>query len=306
MSDTKVMYDLKDAVSEATPSLELNPILKLTKDLKIASKTLSDTEARFLVDAYYTMQEDRKRAHNQVRSLEKAAEPHAVLDWLAAQSGGLEKEILAALDVYGMSKVVGRWMRAQVGIGAVITAGLLAHIDITRAPTVGHIYGFCGYNPTIKWGKGQKRPWNADLKKLCWHIGESFVKTSGHERSFYGKLYTQRKLEETRRNEAGEFKDQAAQALSAKKYVGDTTAKKCYLEGKLPPAHIHSRAKRWAVKIFLSHLHAVWYYVEFGKAAAHPYAFDVLQHSHKHYLQVPLIEQIPELQGFRELEINPN
>jgi hypothetical protein len=52
---------------------ELEPIERLTKDLKEAAITLSDDEARFLVDAYYAMQENRKRTDNQVRALNTAA-----------------------------------------------------------------------------------------------------------------------------------------------------------------------------------------------------------------------------------------
>lgn len=55
------------------------------------------------------------------------------------------------------------------GIGPVISAGLLAHIDIHRAVTVGHIWRFAGLDPSVKWLKKTKRPWNAGLKVLCCH-----------------------------------------------------------------------------------------------------------------------------------------
>ena len=32
---------------------------------------MTTMEARYLVDAYYLMQDDRKRAHNQVRAMEE-------------------------------------------------------------------------------------------------------------------------------------------------------------------------------------------------------------------------------------------
>ena len=48
----------------------LEPMNKLTKDLRAATKFLSQEEARYLVDLYYQMQEDRKRTGNQVRSQE--------------------------------------------------------------------------------------------------------------------------------------------------------------------------------------------------------------------------------------------
>ena len=41
---------------------DLDPITRLTRDLRAAARTLSEDEARFLVDAYYAMQRDRIRA----------------------------------------------------------------------------------------------------------------------------------------------------------------------------------------------------------------------------------------------------
>ncbi|KKL21523.1 hypothetical protein LCGC14_2444610, partial [marine sediment metagenome] len=57
--------------------------------------------------------------------------------------------------------------------------------------------------PTVKWGKGKKRPWNASLKVLCWHAGESFVKCHNREHDVYGKLYVERKARELARNAEG-------------------------------------------------------------------------------------------------------
>jgi hypothetical protein len=44
---------------------------------------------------------------------------------------------------------------------------LLARIDIVKAPTAGHIWRYAGLDPTVRWNKGEKRPWNAGLKVLC-------------------------------------------------------------------------------------------------------------------------------------------
>ncbi len=54
-------------------------IKKLSKDLRDAAKTLSRTEARFLVDYYYISQGNRKRAEAQVKTLVANDEPHATL-----------------------------------------------------------------------------------------------------------------------------------------------------------------------------------------------------------------------------------
>jgi hypothetical protein len=145
----------------------LEAVSKLSKDLKQASILLTRNEARYLVDSYYSMQEDRKRSGNQVRALDKSGEPHGTLSWFFDQSNTLESQIKGALQLWAENQIEGKWLMSITGIGPVISAGLLAHIDIEQAPTVGHIWRFGGYDPTVKWEKGKKRPWNASLKTLC-------------------------------------------------------------------------------------------------------------------------------------------
>lgn len=254
-------------------------IIKLTKDLRDGVKTMNPDEARFLVDAYYQMQDNRIRAAGQVRSMSKDGEPHAVLSWLNEKSKTLELQVKSALDVYGKSQPIGVWARSVKGIGPIISAGLMAHIDITKAPTVGHIWRFAGLDPTSKWGKGEKRPWNASLKTLCWKIGESFVKVSGYDDAYYGKIYLARKALEAQKNESGDYK---AQADEGAKRVGKTTeAFKFYSKGLLPPGHLHARAKRYAVKLFLSKWHEVAFRDHFKAEPPKPYPIAILGHAHQ-------------------------
>lgn len=260
--------------------LELEPLKKLNKDLKDAAVTLSRDEARYVVDTYYQIQDFRKASNNQVRALSESEEPHSVLDWLATNMETLERNMKSALGIYAKADQVGKWAMSIVGIGPVISAGLLAHIDIEKAPTVGHIWRFAGLDPTTTWEKKQKRPWNAKLKTLCWKIGESFVKVSNREGDIYGKVYQARKELEAERNEAGQFAEQAKAKLERFKIGKATEAYGHYSSGKLPPAHIHARAKRYAVKLFLSHWHDKAYRVQFGKAPPNPYPIEHLGHAH--------------------------
>lgn len=259
--------------------IELEPLQRLSRDLKEAARTLSPNEARYLVDSYYQIQEYRKASDNQVRAMSESTEPHQVLTWLASNSEVLENQIRRALDAWSDEQAAGKWAKSITGIGPVISAGLLAHIDITKAPTVGHIWRFAGLDPTLKWEKGQKRPFNASLKVLCWKIGESFVKVSNHKADFYGKFYQRRKELETERNEAGQFAEQAAAKLEKFKIGKTTDAYAAYSIGKLPPAHIHSRAKRYAVKLFLAHYHHVAYRCHFGVDPPKPYVISILGHA---------------------------
>jgi hypothetical protein len=283
--------------TDTTPAIieTLNSVQRLTRDLRNASRTLSTTEARFMVDAYYQMQKDRIRAAHQSRTLAKAEEPHDVLAWFAEQREVLEDQVRRALDAYSAGQLVGTWARSITGIGPVIAAGLLANIDITRAPTVGHIWRFAGLDPTVKWERGTKRPWNGSLKRLCWLIGESFVKVSNSNSDVYGKVYAARKAVETERNEALAFADQAAAALAAKRFGADTQARAHYEAGKLPPARIHLRSERYAVKLFLSHLHCVWYFVERGELPPKPYVLTQAG-GHAHFVGPPNAQIVPGLE----------
>jgi Transposase IS116/IS110/IS902 family len=271
-------------VSSEIPELE--SARRLTRDIKQAAKTLSHVEARYLVDTYYQLQRDRIRADNQVRALTETEEPHTTLQWLSDNASLLERNVKSALDSYSDAHLIGLWSKSIVGIGPVLAAGLLANIDIEKAPTVGHIWRFAGLDPTSTWDKGEKRPWNSSLKTLCWKIGESFVKVSGHADDVYGKLYLQRKAYEQGRNDKGELSEQAALKLEKFKIGKDTDAYQAYSEGKLPPAHLHARAKRWAVKLFLAHWQTVAYRDRYGIMPPKPYVISHLHHAHE--IKVPM------------------
>ena len=272
----------------------LESVSRLTRDLRNSAKTLGDDDVRFLVDAYYAEQKSRIRAGNQTKALAKAEEPHALTSWLQAQHGTLEQQIQRAMQYYCEEHPVGGWAMSIIGIGPIICAGLLAHIDIEECPTYGHIWQFAGLDPTMKWSKGEKRPWNGSLKRLCWIAGECFTKVSNHPSDVYGHLYAKRKKLEKKRNEAGAFADQAAASLAGKRYGDDTEAKKCYEQGKLPPARIHLRAQRYAVKHFLADLHLVWYFIRYKKLAPAP--FPLVYLGHAHYRMPPNLELVPGLQ----------
>ncbi len=387
------------------PTTDLEATKRLTKDLAQAAGTLTRAEARFLVSAYYRMQENRIRTAHQTRTL--SDQPHQTLEWLFEQNNTLENQVKRALGYYASAHPVGEWMQSITGIGPVISAGLLAHIDITICNTASRIWRYAGLDPTVKWpnttqvtdaikshypdgvpkvipfidatqiavefGRNpglfmdrlrrehgnsvtktqfgnlihelqddkikftkteirealneysvptrvkldelddalltdifginpnefviharktfcvgvtpetltkeiKRLPWNAELKSLCaFKLGESFVKVQNNPNDIYGKLYATRKAQEQTRNDALEFRDIALQRANT--VSKSTEAYRHYSAGKLPPAHIHARARRYAVKIFLSHLHEVWYEMHFGKQPPAPYAMVHLGHT---------------------------
>lgn len=119
-------------------------------------------------------------------------------------------------------------------------------------------------------------PFNRNLKTACWKLGDTFVKNA-NRKSMYGKIYQQRKAYELAKNENGEYAEFAAQCLQKKNYTGDT--RKTYESGKLPLNHIEQRARRYAVKMFISHYFEACYRYTYGQPAERPYPIAHLGHT---------------------------
>jgi hypothetical protein len=259
---------------------------KLSRDLRAAAKLMGVREARYFVNTYYDLQDYRIASANQQRKLREGEEPSEFMTWLNGNLEVLESQIKAMLDKWSAAQPMGVWARNIVGIGPVIASGLLANIDISKAPTVGHIWRFAGLDPTMKWNRHEKRPWNASLKRLCWLMGESFVKVSGNKNDIYGKLYLERKAYEAKRNDAGELKPEADRRIAeddlrpkAKRMDPDLRA--LLATGKLPAKALHERSKRWAVKLFLAHWFEEAYRQHHGVEPPLPYPITHLGHVHR-------------------------
>jgi ribosomal protein S14 len=375
-----------ERTARAQGYLELARLLQLSrKDLREAAKRLGLNEARYIVDCYYQWQEYRIAAAGQVRALTAGtpAEPAEALQWVQAQMVRTEDDLRAILEVWTKVEPSGMaaWARQHIGVGPVIAAGLRAHLDITRARTVGHWWRFGGLDPSNEWlgrekaeqmvreayqatgckasdppdmdvlawlvekthrsmdsivrlskdkqGKQTRkaleaglarRPWNASLKVLLWKLGESFVKMQNHEACFFGKVFAVRKAKETAANLRGAYADQAEAKLARYNIGKDTDAYAWYsgsltveaakqilaapaaerqgltkkLAGApgsgprmLPPAHIHARAKRYAVKLFLSQYHEENYRRYYHRLPPVPFAMEHLGHVHKAENPVP-------------------
>lgn len=396
------------------------PILQAWKrDHKDAAMILTRTEVRWLVNMYYQVQEYRISAAAQVRAAETDAEPNESVMYFFAEMRLLEERIKKALDIYTDSNNVGRWLKGVYGIGPVIAAGMMAHIEIERSPTAGNIWRFAGLDPTVIWqgskaarelvnaafeaeptpmaavlwlsrattrkpsdmikaasgdaleelpeadaaakvlrlvgipdaqvseaferyplhidnainhaipgdksrGPAQaehravyellyqgvrinreevikllaKRPWNADLKRLCWLAGQSFMKFSGRDACYYGKIYRERKQLEADRNARGDNADTAASILQAKRFGRETEAYKALSVGKLPLAQIDARARRYAVKLWISAMHECMYFDRFQRLPPNPYPLEFLGHTHR--IDPPNMDAIPGLKEAKE------
>jgi hypothetical protein len=292
-----------DAIEEEElPDAPLNDLL--ARDLKEAAVDLGLPEVRYLVKNYYDMQGMRIASGHQRRSLGQNGEPRYIISWTYKQMGAVENTIKKVLDYYTRNEPtgIGAWSRSIMGIGPVISAGLLAHIDIEKCPTAGHIWSFAGLNPEATWERGQRRPWNADLKTLCWKLGESFVKVQNRDEDIYGHIYAFRRRYEDAKNERHEYAEQAAAILERKKIGKGTEAYSFYSQGMLPKAHIYARSKRYAVKLFLSAWHESAYFQRYGELPPLPYAVTHLEQQHAHVFWPPMLDMIPGLRAAKEAQ----
>jgi hypothetical protein len=245
---------------------------RLNRDMLSHASGLNMEEIRGLVDSYYQVQELRKASGNQRRAVSQGKDANPLIDYVVDHLLQIEKDIQRMMDVATDAHVPAKWARSFVGVGPVLAAGLLAHIDVKIAKTGSSVWRYAGLDPTVTWAKGQRRPFNARLKVLAFKIGDSFKKFSNHRHaSLYSRLYRERKALELARSEGGLQAETAAALLATKRWKPDTAAARAYRDGKLPAGQLDARARRYAVKMFLEHFFKVCYEVEFGKPAPLPY-----------------------------------
>lgn len=130
-------------------------------------------------------------------------------------------------------------------------------------------------------------PYNRPLKTLCWKIGDSMVKLGNRQDAFYAVFYRERKATEIARNQRGDRAELAAKTLQAKPNHAKAST---YREGLLPDGRVDMMARRATVKLFLSHLHELWYRLENGKAPPHPFSTTIKGHAH--YIAPPYQEAL--------------
>lgn len=273
---------------QASPEL----LERLYADLAhIPPGQLSPEHIRFLVKHYYAIQKIRVASGNTATASERRGQPHYLGRWLQEQLLLLEHDIRAILQRWVESLEAGRWCLAVVGVGPILAAGLLAHSNHEDPfPTAGKLWRYAGLDPTVRWEPGQPRPYNAQLKVLCYKLGESFMKFSNHPSCYYGHIYRARKEQEQRKNEAGKFKDLAARALA---YAKDPASRAYYEQGKLPPGRIELRARRYAVKLFLAHYQEVLWFCRYRTLPPKPYVLEFL--GKNTWIAPPHSEVIPGL-----------
>lgn len=120
-----------------------------------------------------------------------------------------------------------------------------------------------------------KPPYNKDLKTRCYLISNSFMYKK-NQGSLYGRIYDERWNLETYKNHHGDYKDLAEEILATKNVKKEQ--RKVLEQGRLTDGHIMLRAKRYAVKLFISHVYEAMYYAEYHEDAPQHYVIAHMGH----------------------------
>jgi hypothetical protein len=100
--------------------------------------------------------------------------------------------------------------------------------------------------------------------------------------SSYTSIYQYRKAYEDMRNTRGDHSDRAYKIFHAGRFDKNSRSYATYSKGMLAQRHIDVRARRWTVKVFLSHAFEVLYYERHGvRPTVKPYVLDVLGKRHE-------------------------
>jgi len=289
--------------------MEIKPEIREVREEKLAALKL-------LVKMYYKVQRERVGMGQRITDFKKfypeaEAELTALSDVFEA-SESIEKKILKKVKPMVKDfEIYSLWLKHVRGIAEILAAGLISGIKTaSRFPNVSKLWHYCGYHVVA--GEAPRRKvgarvdWSPFLRTTCWKIGESFVRAG----KYYRKAYEAFKAEEEEKNKvprlipveksAGKVPvDGRIRELAKKKdktgrtvyVIDEIVIRKLKREGigevdvLLTPRHVHERAKRKTVKLFLAHLWIVWRELE-GLEVPKPYVNAILGHSN--YIKPPM------------------
>jgi len=195
----------------------------------------------------------------------------------------LEKEVDIALDSCDISP----WLRAVRGVGPRMAGCLVSEIrDPGRFDTLSKLWAYSGLHTVIgpsgrqespRRAKGQKANWNGFLRaKVVGVLGPSFLK-SGSE---YKKLYDDNKLRLESRPCTMSLERHNKKLAAPRDEAEEATEKvQKLLPNGCTRQHIHDRAIRYMVKLFLRDLYVEWRRIR-GIPTRPTYAEEYLEKSH--------------------------
>lgn len=212
--------------------------------------TITTEDIYMLEQLRQTFQRHRIQMSNRISAVDRGASAMqtATMQRYMERFQALEDEAAGDIAVAVKDHEMWPWLKQVKGIGPGLAGSLLAMIDIEKADTVSALWRFAGQavngdGKAEKPTKGEKLPYNANLKRVCYLISTSFLRANSPYRREY--------------DEAKEY---------YQRVHADWT-----------PGHIDMAARRKMTKLFLSHLWVEWR-TRRGLPVRAPYAMQVLGH----------------------------
>lgn len=173
------MNENKNIMTGTTAEVELQGLATISDKVKESIVTIQQSELRYLVDAYYQSQDDRITKDGQVRAIKQGYdgedhEPPLALTWVAKNRRNEEEQIKKMLDIYTDNHPVGKWAKDTIGIGPVLSAALIAYMDIEKCKHSGQFLSYAGQNDqNVPWLGNEKA---GDIIKAAKAIHEMEMK----------------------------------------------------------------------------------------------------------------------------------
>lgn len=168
-----------------------------------------------------------------------------------------------------------------------LAAQLLAQIDdISRAPTASALIRFAGWavidGVAERNQKGEKSHFNRKLKGVCWNIADQFIR---QRTPVYRDIYDEEKeIQKLAHPDpicsvCGAFAEKGMVKRNGESYKSwHCPESASHRRVNFTPQHIHNRALRKMIKIFLQHLWLIWRESE-GLPISEPYVQAILGHA---------------------------
>lgn len=209
---------------------------------------------------------ERKATKSRIRALKEYELDVSDLKEVAETLTNKEKKLSKRLKKLVREEDIWDWLEKVKGIGEINTAGLIAKLNfIEKYETVSSLWKFCGLMPKNGFDEEDsnfenythyRQATKEERTLTAYDIGECFVRNT---ECFYRKFYDLKKEE--------------------------------YLENRdWSDGHCHAAARRYAVKMFLSHLWSVWRQMK-GLEITDPYILSA-NNGHNRKVEPPHKEEI--------------
>lgn len=237
-------------------------VLRLSAIERGKSNLEAVTEAQFI--EWLTTMKDNAEAE----LVRQGRDVGPVFDWLVSHKG------------LGMTTLKdGTWRS-----GGSLASQLLAQIDdIGMFATVSKLWRWCGYavidGKAEHYAPGVKAHYSRILKSTCYLVAKQFMlaQTSPYTEIYYEEKARQRELHPiTECRECGIPWDDCTQHDKGNHRM------------RFNDGHLHNRAWRKMIKVFLCHLWLYWRRSE-GLPVSDPYIFDIGGHSREHMIEAPVL-----------------